>query len=344
MVDIKGFGTALPERVVSAEEIARWTGGDAEFIANKVGIHSRRFLSPDERPLDLAGHAVTDLFTRHEIKAEDIDLVVFVTQNPDYRLPQNSSLLCDLLNLDTTVASFDISLGCSGWVYGISIAKGFMLSENRRNALLVTCDPYSRIMNRNDRSTVTVFGDAATSTWLTHDGDPNSTSTIGYGDYGTDGGRGHQLGISAGGAAFPLVSIDSDASQTPNLSGRNLYMSGRKILEFMVRRVPQTVDRCLANNQMTRDDVDLFVFHQASAYMIERLIGVMQLDPAKVPIAIKHTGNTVSSSIPLVLNELAISGQLSGKRVLVSGFGVGLSWASNIIDFRLSAPLIKPDP
>ncbi len=338
MIEVKGFGSALPERVVTAREVAEWTGGDEAFIADKVGIKSRHFLSPEDSALELAASAVHDLFERTDLKPDAVDLLVYVTQNPDFGLPQNSSLLAHALQLDMSVASFDVGLGCSGWVYGLSVVKGFMMAEGRRNAVLVTCDPYSRIMDRHDRSTVTVFGDAAAATWIHQDRRDNVTSidAIGLGDFGTDGGRGHQLGLPAGRAHSPFISIDNngdDATRQPAPKDRALYMSGRKILEFMVKRVPVTVDRCLEANRMTRDDIDLFVFHQASAYMLTRLIGVMDLDPAKVPIMLEDTGNTVSSTIPLVLKTLHDQESLAGKRVLVSGFGVGLSWASNILRF-----------
>ncbi len=329
MIKISGFASALPARKVTAEEIADWTGGEAAFIRNKVGIEDRRYLGENESAIDLAAESVTKLFASSGISAADIDLLVFVTQTPEYGIPQNSSLLCDKLGLSNTCASFDVSLGCSGWVYGLSVTTAFMEMEQLETAVLVTCDPYSRVMDRSDKSTVTVFGDAAAATLLTR----SDRKFLGRGVYGTDGGMGDRLITQSGGAADPLISVDTDPDEAFDRGSKALQMNGRAILEFMMTRVPDSVDQCLAKNALTRDEIDYFVFHQASEYMLKTLVRQMGLPSEKVPISIRHTGNTVSSSIPLILENLSADGALEGKKVLVCGFGVGLSWASNILFF-----------
>ena len=330
MVKISGIASALPSRVVSAAQIADWTGGDENFIKNKVGIEERRFLGADESPVELAATAVEQLFEKSDgITPADTNLLILVTQNPDFRIPQNSSLLCDRLGLENSCASFDLSLGCSGWVYGLTVASGFMLAEDMNNALLVTCDPYSRVMDRTDKATVTVFGDAAAATLLTR----SETPGVGRGVYGTDGSMGDKLMVESGGAAAPVISLDTDPGTPLDRSSHALRMNGRAILEFMLTRVPGSVDACLERNSLTRDDIDLFVFHQASQYMLKTLARQMKLAADKVPIDIRYTGNTVSSSIPLILENLSNKGKLIDKKVLVSGFGVGLSWATNVLYF-----------
>lgn len=329
MTSVCAFGAAFPEWRVSAEEVAEWTGGEASFVEQKVGIVSRSYLRRDESSLDLAVAAVRDLFARRDAPCTlpEIELLLVVTQNPEYRIPQDSSLLADQLGLPHAVASFDISLGCSGWVYGLSVARAMIASEGLRHALLVTCDPYSRCMRRSDRSTVTVFGDGAAATLVSAD----SAGAIGRADFGTDGSLGHHLMIRAGGAARPLVSLHGESEL--DLEEVSLHMDGRAIFEFMVSCVPDSVARCLEKNGLAKDEVDKFVFHQASGFMLKQLIRIMDLDPDKTPIDVAETGNTVSSSIPLVLRSLHGRGELRNKRVLVSGFGVGLSWATNVITF-----------
>jgi 3-oxoacyl-[acyl-carrier-protein] synthase-3 len=252
-----------------------------------------------------------------------------VTQNPDFKLPHSSALLQHALGLGVDTACFDVNLGCSGYVYGLSIAKGLMLAEGISAGLVVTCDPYSRIMARGDRDTVSVFGDAASASWLSAE----AGAEIGRPDYGTDGGGGHHLMVEAGGSARPFCGLWHEEPAAPSPEALRLKMHGRAIFNFMMERVPKSVQKCLAKNGLTPGQVDSFVFHQASKFMVESLRGRLRLDAAKVPCDIGDVGNTVSTSIPLLLSRLRERGALANKTVLVSGFGVGLSWATNILRF-----------
>jgi 3-oxoacyl-[acyl-carrier-protein] synthase-3 len=323
------FAVALPDHRVSAAQIAEWTGGDEAFIKNKVGIDSRRFLGPDERPLDLARQAAEAGLTKSGLAATDLDWLLFVTQNPDFRLPQSSALLADAIGAKSGIAAFDVSLGCSGWVYALALADAFAGREDFEAGMIVTCDPYSRGMLRTDKSTMTVFGDAAAATVFRAGG----PVTIGRGVYGTDGANGMKLCATAGGSRHPVASVHTDGSgRATAVDEFRIQMDGRAILDFMQARVPVAVEDCLGRNHLTVADIDYFVFHQASKFMLQLLIRRMDLDPEKVPIEVADTGNTVSSSIPLVLDRLADRGQLGGT-ILVCGFGVGLSWAANILRF-----------
>lgn len=326
---IRGFSHALPSTIVDAEEVAAWTGGDASFIAEKVGFHHRRFLPADEPPSGLAAAALENLFRSHpELAREDVDAVFVVTQTPDYAIPHLAAQLQTLCALPDRVAALDISLGCSGWVYALSVLKATMIAEDWRNALLVTCDPYSKIMSRFDRATATVFGDAAAATWLSRD----AGAGIGKTDFGTDGSGGEGLILRAGRGADPLTSIYEKTKESAS-ADRQLFMDGRAILTFMLERVPASVERCLEKNGLTRGDVDLFVFHQASRYMIDLLRRRMELSEAQAPFVLADIGNCVSSTIPIALERLHTQAPLTGKTVLVSGFGVGLSWATTILKF-----------
>ncbi|MEJ8572401.1 ketoacyl-ACP synthase III [Microbaculum marinum] len=328
---IEHISVALPEWKVGAEEIAEWTGSDPEFIRGKVGIDSRRFLREDETARDLAAAAVRKLIDETGIATGDVDFMLTVTQTPDERLPHLGARVQTACGLPTTVMALDISLGCSGYVHALSVAKGLMATGMRRG-LIVTCDPYSKMMRRRDKATVTVFGDAATCSLVDGDG----IDRLGRFDYGTDGSGAEHLtykGPPLPGALAAEDGIPAE-NEAPDETGDevpSLHMNGREILNFMLERVPDSVDRCLERNGLTRDDVDLFVFHQASRYMLTLLARRMGLDIARVPIRIGETGNTVSSTIPAVLSDLAASGDLRGRTVLLSGFGVGLSWATTVL-------------
>jgi 3-oxoacyl-[acyl-carrier-protein] synthase-3 len=329
MMRVRGLSHALPASVADAAEVAAWTGADASFIADKVGFTQRRFLAADEPPSALAAEALNNLFERFPaLDRDEVDALFVVTQTPDYSIPHMAAQLQPLCSLPDSVAALDISLGCSGWVYGLSVLRAAMQAENWRNAVLVTCDPYSKIMSRSDRATVTVFGDAAAATWLS----PEAGATVGATDFGTDGRGAEGLILRAGRGADPVTSIHQ-TDIAGDRAGRQLYMDGRAILTFMLDRVPASVERCLAKNALRMEDVDVFVFHQASRYMIELLRRRLDLAEEQAPFLLGDIGNCVSSTIPIALERLQSRTGLAGKTVLVSGFGVGLSWATTILKF-----------
>lgn len=327
---IRQIAFASPDNRVHSDVVAEWSGLKSEFIVSKIGVESRGFLTEDEKPIDLAIAACEKLLAGTDTpKREEIGLVVLVTQNPDFGIPHSSALLQQALRLPVSTAAFDIGLGCSGYVYALSTVKGLMQAENIENALLVTCDPYSRIMDRGDRDTIALFGDAATATWLSCE----KGGVIGKTDFGTDGAGAENLIVRVGGSAKPLTGLyhrQADAAPDRDL---RLSMNGRGIFNFMMERIPTSVERALSLNKMTAEDIDLFVFHQGSRFLLDQLASRIGIPSEKVPVNIAKHGNTVSSSIPLLLSELDQAGKLGGKKVLVSGFGVGLSWATSFIQF-----------
>jgi 3-oxoacyl-[acyl-carrier-protein] synthase III len=327
---IRQIAFASPDNRVDSDIVAEWSGLKTDFVVNKIGVESRGFLMEDERPIDLAISACEKLLAGKDAPKRDaIGLVVLVTQNPDYRIPHSSALLQHALRLPASTAAFDIGLGCSGYVYALSAAKGMMQAEDIENALLVTCDPYSRIMDRTDRDTIALFGDAATATWLSRE----KGGVIGRTDFGTDGAGAENLIVRVGGAAKPLTGLYHQQGGAAPDRDLRLSMNGRGIFNFMMERIPSSVERTLSLNKVKPEDVDLFVFHQGSRFLLDQLAGRIGIPSEKVPVNIARHGNTVSSSIPLLLSELGQAGKLGGKKVLVSGFGVGLSWATSIIQF-----------
>lgn len=335
-IHLRDIAFALPEQVVRSTEIAAWSGMDEEKLSNKIGVKERRFLQPGESIIDLVESAARVLFKRNEsLTAASVDLLVAVTQNPEHRMPGQSSLIHERLELQPTTASIDLHLGCSGWVYAISVARALMLAEGLENALIVTADPYSRAIGKSDFDTIGLFGDAATVTWLSTQGAPGS-ATIGRADLGSDGSGWRNLMIPSGGAAQPISSVYGDTvADSPE--DYRIKMRGGAIFNFMIKRVPESLSACLAKNGMEREAIDYFVFHQASGFLLNQLTQRLGLPAEKVPTNLSHYGNTVSSSIPLLLAEMLQRQCLPGKTVLVSGFGVGLSWASNILTFSPSS-------
>lgn len=322
---LRAIGSAVPETRLTPEQIELWTGSPADFQRDKLGITSRRVLGPDETGVSLAAKACEDLFAHTDLQPADVELLVYVTQTPDHGLPVNAPLLQDALQLPHACASFDLGMGCSGFVYGLSAVKGFMLAEGMHNALLVTCDPLSKIVGRADRDTMAVFGDAATAAWLSTEG---RGARMGRSIFGTDGAGGRHIIVPRPRSTHTGI---FQPENEPDPAEYRMQMNGRAVFNFMMERIPPTLDACLEKNNLTRDEVDLFVFHQASRFMLQTLTRQLGLPPEKVPVEMEEVGNTISSSIPLILKQHQPN--LDGKTVLVCGFGSGLSWAANILQY-----------
>lgn len=326
---LEALSYAVPDLVQTADELAQVTGADPDFIRDKVGMGQRHVLGADETGTDLSARAVRNLFADHPGLEAEVDLLICVTQTPDRRLPQNSARLAAALDLPQHLASFDVSLGCSGYPYGLTIAEGFLAATGRSNAVLVTCDPYTRIIDPADKATNCVFGDAATATWLRRDG---AGGRILASDFGTDGSAGDAITVPGGGAAAPLVSV-LDHGDAPDKDALRLHMNGRAVFNFVNSRVPKSITACLEAADVPLEDVDWFALHQGSTYMLEAMTRRVGIPEEKVLKNMARFGNTVSSSVPLLLHDLQQSGDLKGRKVLVSGFGVGLSWATSLIQF-----------
>lgn len=320
---------AVPELVQTADELAKITGADPDFIRDKVGLHQRHVLAADETGTDLSLRACEALFSAHPDVRAGIDLLVCVTQTPDRRIPQNSARLAAALALPPGVASFDVSLGCSGYPYGLSIVEGFLAATGAQVGLLVTCDPYTRIINPLDKATNCVFGDAATVTLVRRDGTGGRILAT---DFGTDGTGGDAITVPGGGGEAPQMSV-LQGSQTHDPETLQLHMNGRAVFNFVNSRVPKSIKACLEKAGTDLADVDWFALHQGSTYMLEAMTKRVGIPDEKVLKNMNRFGNTVSSSIPLLLNDLQADGTLAERKVLVSGFGVGLSWGTALIQF-----------
>lgn len=298
-------------RIDNAADAAQH-GFDAAFVRDKLGIATRYAAATDQATSDLATAATKRVLEGTGTGPQDIDALVIVTQTPDYQLPHTAALVQKNLGLRSDTATFDMSLGCSGWVYGLSATTGLMAEGGLKRALLVTADCYSKVSDAGDRATAPLFSDAAAATLITD----APVYRAGKPVFGTDGGGAEALIVKSGGSRAP-------ADKSP------LFMDGRRIFTFAMSRIPQDVERCLAVNGLTLQDIDRFVFHQANRYMLESLRDRMKLPADKVVIDVADGGNTVGSTIPIALEPLL---KTRPRRILVCGFGVGLSWATNILE------------
>ena len=328
---IRSIACAVPGTVHTAADISAMTGADEAFVSDKVGVRRRHVLGADETGVGLSVEACENLFKRHPDLRAAIDLVVCVTQTPDRRIPHNSAGIAAGLGLPHRVAAFDISLGCSGYVYGLDVVQGFLKAAGMRHGLLVTCDPYSRIIAAEDRDTNCVFGDAATVTWISADDEGSITLAT---DFGTDGGGGDAIEVPVGGAAAPLVSIlGLEQGRADTRDELRLHMRGRAVFNFVMTTIPDSIAACLAKAGLGLDEIDFAALHQGSLYMLDALARRAGIPPGKVLKNIEAYGNTVSSTIPMLLADLESDDRLVGSTVLMSGFGVGLSWGTKIVRF-----------
>jgi 3-oxoacyl-[acyl-carrier-protein] synthase-3 len=315
----------LPERVETNEQLAaefpRW---DLRLIESKTGIVQRHIAGPDECASDLGVAAANKLFASYDIDPSSIDFLLFCTQTPDYPLPTTACLMQERLGLKTSCGALDFNLGCSGFVYGLAMADGFIRTGSVRRVLLITAETYSKYIHPTDRSLRTIFGDGAAATLIDASSDPSLTAF----SYGTDGTGANTLLVTEGGAR-PKEQCHQPSSRQRWPS--KLYMDGPKLIKFTVAAIPELVRDVLQKAQLTADQIDLFLFHQATRKMLEQLHERLEVEENRLPIVMEHCGNTVSSTIPILIDGLRTDGRLKcGMQNLLVGFGVGLSWAGCI--------------
>jgi 3-oxoacyl-[acyl-carrier-protein] synthase-3 len=320
---VRGIAYHLPEQVLTNDQLAReFPDFSSAKIEAKTGIRERRIAAPNECASDLADHAARRLFAAG-LAPNEVDYLLFCTQSPDYPLPTTACLLQQRLGIPTTAGALDFNLGCSGYIYGLSLAKGLIESGQVRNVLLLTAETYSKYLDPADRGVRTIFGDGAAATWIAAApvSDP-AIPGIGPVAFGTDGAGACNLVVRKGGARQPAGTA-RDA---------HLTMNGGEIFTFTLRAVPAAVAQLLDRAGLTLSEVDAFVFHQANQYMIEHLRDKLGIAPAKFVIEMRDCGNTVSSTIPIALRRAIDAGTIrAGHRVMLVGFGVGYSWGALMI-------------
>lgn len=329
---IKAISYFLPEKVLTNEELIEafpeWT---VEKVASKIGINSRHISAENETAGDMAEKAALNLFYEWNVKPQDIDFVLLCTQSPDYLLPTTACILQQRLNIPTSAGAIDFNLGCSGYVYGLALSKGLIISGVAKNILLITSETYTKHIHPKDKGNRTIFGDAATASLISSDG----FASIGEFSLGTDGNGADNLIIKTGGMRqrLPLNEINQDENGALFYSD-HLYMNGSEIFSFTQNVVPDLVISTLAKNKCEMSSIDWFVFHQANKYLLDFLRKKILIDEDKFCYCLSEFGNTVSSTIPIALKESMKDHTIKAKQnVFIAGFGVGYSWGGTILKF-----------
>jgi 3-oxoacyl-[acyl-carrier-protein] synthase III len=292
---------------------------DIPKILDKTGIITRHIAAQDETAVDLAYAAGIKLLNL-SVNPDQIDLLILVTQSPDYVLPTSACILQDRLGLPKNCMAFDINLGCSGFVYALSIAGGLIESGIAKKGIILCSDTYTKYIAKDDRTCRPIFSDGAAAVFV----ERSEADTIGPFVFGTDGSGYDRLIVKEGGAR--------DLCPTLEHTCGTIEMKGSSVLLFTMSVVPESINKLLINASMTLDDVDLVVFHQASKLVIDNLTQRLSLDTKKVFANYASIGNTVSATIPIALKDADNQGRLrNGDNVLLVGFGVGLSWGATLM-------------
>lgn len=329
---IKSISYYLPEKVVTNEQLLvdfpEWS---VDKVAAKVGVFSRHLAGEEETAGDMAEKAALKLFREYNINPQEIDFLLLCTQSPDYYLPSTSCILQHKLGLRTNIGAFDYNLGCSGCVYGLAVAKGLIVGGIAKNVLLLTAETYNKYLHHSDKSNRSIFGDGAVACLVSSEG----IAEIGEFSLGTDGGGAESLIVKTGGARQKQVTGRSVTDEEGHVWYDDyLYMNGGGIFNFTLEAVPELMKQVLARNGLNKDEIDYYVFHQANKFMLNTIRKVCVLPKDKFYINLETTGNTVSSTVMIGLKNCLENGHIvQGMRVMVTGFGVGLSWAGCVLKF-----------
>ena len=326
---IKAIDYYLPQKILTNEELIRdFPEWSVDKIIEKVGINKRHIAEENETAADLAIEAAKKLFDQG-IDKGSIDYILFCTQSPDYFLPASACIIQDRLGLSKDIGAIDFNQGCSGFVYGLSLAKGLIAGNIARNVLLLTAETYTKKLHIRDKGNRTIFGDGASAALISTEG----FAEIGEFCLGTDGSGAENLIIKTGAMRNPEKSgkVEFDENSNP-ISPDYIFMNGSEIFSFTLDKVPNLTKCVLEKNGIEKEGVDLFIYHQANKYMLDFLRKKSKIEEKKFYIYLSEVGNTVSSTIPIAMCEAMKDGSIQkDMKVLLAGFGVGLSWAGCVL-------------
>jgi 3-oxoacyl-[acyl-carrier-protein] synthase-3 len=329
---IKAIDYYLPQRIVTNEELAQdFPEWSVEKIMDKVGVRKRHIAAESETATDMAISAAQKLFD-NGINKQTIDYVLFCTQSPDYFLPASACIIQEKLGLSKNTGALDFNQGCSGYIYGLSLAKGLIAGNIAKNVLLLTAETYNKRLHPKDKGNRTIFGDAASATLVSTDG----FAEIGAFSLGTDGSGAENLIVRTGGARNPEKAgvVTFDENNNP-VSPDYIYMNGSEIFTFTLEAVPSLVKNTFVKNKIEKENIDLFIFHQANKYMLDFLKKKLKIDEKKFYLYLSDVGNTVSSTIPIAICEAIKDGSFKKEnRCLLAGFGVGYSWGGTVLRYN----------
>lgn len=332
MAKIKALAYYLPERIVTNEELVKeFPEWSVDKVAQKVGVDSRHLAAENETAGDMAEKAARKLFEEYNIDPKEIDFLLLCTQSPDYFLPSTSCILQHRLGIPTSAGAFDYDLGCSGCIYGMAVAKGLIAAGVAKNVLLLTAETYNKYLHPSDKSNRSIFGDGAAACLISTDG----FAEIGEFSLGTDGSGAENLIVKTGAARQKSRTgkyVEDDEGHM--WYDDYLYMNGGAIFNFTLDAVPAMMTEILEKNKIVNDQIDYYVFHQANKFMLNTIRKVCGLPKDKFYVNLAGTGNTVSSTILIGLKDCLENQTIkTGQKVMITGFGVGLSWGGTILKF-----------
>lgn len=331
MAFIKAISYYLPEKVVANEELVKeFPEWSVDKVAQKVGVESRHLAAPNETAGDMAEKAAHKLFEEYSISPSEIDFLMLCTQSPDYFLPSTACILQNRLGIPTSAGAFDYNLGCSGCIYGMAMAKGLISAGIAKNVLLLTAETYNKYLHPTDKSNRSIFGDGAAACLI---------STVGFAEIG-------EFVLGTDGSGFKHLIVETGASRKKEKTGLEsmdedghirredyLYMDGSAIFNFTLDAVPAMMKNILAKNHLEKDEINYYVFHQANKFMLNTIRKVCVLPKDKFYVNLADTGNTVSSTVLIGLKDCLDNNKIkTGDKVMISGFGVGLSWGGAILN------------
>lgn len=332
MAYIKAISYYLPERVVTNEELVReFPEWSVDKVSQKVGVNSRHLAAENETAGDMAETAARKLFEEYNIDPKSIDFLMLCTQSPDYFLPSTACVLQNRLGISTSAGAFDYNLGCSGCIYGMAMAKGLIAAGIAKNVLLLTAETYNKYLHPSDKSNRSIFGDGAAACLISTEG----FAEIGEFVLGTDGSGAKNLIVKTGAARQRFATgkfVEDDEGHI--WYDDYLYMNGGSIFNFTLDAVPAIMNQVLEKNGLEKEKIDYCVFHQANKFMLNTIRKVCVLPKEKFYVNLSETGNTVSSTVLIGLKDCLSNETIrSGMKVMIAGFGVGLSWGGTTLSF-----------
>jgi 3-oxoacyl-[acyl-carrier-protein] synthase-3 len=322
-VSITGLGCHVPDRVLTNDELSTMVETTDEWIVERTGIRERRIAAPEEALSDIAMPAAEQALDTAGVRPEDVDLLIVATVTPDMAFPSTGAILADRLGAKDA-AAYDLSAGCTGFMYAIAQAHGMVAAGLAKKALVVGGDTLSKILDWTDRTTCVLFGDGAGAVVMER---VDEGGFLGF-ELGADGSGGVHLLQPAGGSRMPAT------PETVSNGGHYAQMNGREVFKFATRVLVSSAEAVLAECDATVDDVDVYVPHQANVRIIDHATKKLGVDPKRVVINVDRYGNTSSGSIPLALADAQEDGRLrEGELVLMTGMGAGLTWGSGLLEW-----------
>jgi 3-oxoacyl-[acyl-carrier-protein] synthase-3 len=332
-IGITGMAAAVPKKVINNYEYTKYfPENEVKEVVDKIGVFERRFADEYTTAADLGYAAAEQLISKMTISRDSIDVLLFVSQTPDYKMPATSVILQEKLGLAKSTLAFDINMGCSGYIHGLSVAYSYLQQEEINKVLLIDAETRSKVYSPKDRKTAFIFGDAAVATII----EKKKYFDKGYFSINSDGSRAHLIRIDAGGyrnPSSPETLKEKVVDEHGNIrSDEHGYMDGADVFNFLIREVPKDIKSILEKSGIENESIDFWIFHQANQYMNQYLAKKLKLKSDVIPTSIEKFGNTSSVSIPLTMVYKLSEELQQPKKLLLSGFGVGMAWASAILN------------